>query len=455
MMATPFPNQFPAQLPAQLPATHALLHALTVKEIPPRRVGRLAAHEARVLEIEGFPAPLLTPIRIGCSDGRSIAGEIVGFRGSRSLALPLQDNAPLAVGARIIADGQAGLAHCGAPLLGRVIDALGRPLDGRPLPALPDSWPLAGSSANPLDRARVTRPFDCGVRAINALLALGEGQRVALIAGSGVGKSVLMGQMLAGANCDVVVAGLIGERAREVSDFVEARLDSDSRHRTVVVATTADEAPLLRIKAALRATAIAEHFRAQGKRVLLLLDSLTRIAHAQREIGLALGEPPAMKGYPPSALGLIPQLVERSGNDRRSGGSITALYTVLADGGDLDDPVVDAARAIADGHIILARSLAEAGVYPAIDIGRSLSRTMPDTVDEAHRAAALHFRRLWAAYEENRDLILMGAYAPGSDPLLDEAVARQGEMRDFIIQRENMLLPYADSRAALIEGFGT
>ncbi|HMS19823.1 FliI/YscN family ATPase [uncultured Sphingorhabdus sp.] len=438
-----------------LSTTKAHLQAIHLHDMPPRYVGRLAAHEAMLLEIEGFPAPLLTPVRISCSDGSSVPGEIVGFRGHRSLALPLRGNIPLAVGAPIVADGQAGLARCGEVLLGRVIDAMGRPLDRLALPQLPDTWPLAGGNSNPLSRGRVMRHFDCGVRAINALLSLGEGQRVALIAGSGVGKSVLMGQMLAGADCDVVVAGLIGERAREVSDFVEARLNNGMRRRTVVVATTADEAPLLRIKAAMRATAIAEYFRARGKRVLLLLDSLTRIAHAQREIGLALGEPPAMKGYPPSALGLIPQLVERAGNDRRSGGSITAIYTVLADGGDLEDPVVDAARAIVDGHIILSRSLAEAGVYPAIDIGRSLSRTMADIVDAEHRSAAQRFRQLWSVYEENRDLILMGAYTPGSDPLLDEAVARQSEMRSFITQREDALVPYSESRTALIEGFGT
>ena len=362
-----------------LAATQALLQSIRLDNIPPRPIGRLVAHEAMALEIEDFHAPLLTPIRIARSDGTSVSGEIVGFRGHRSLALPLQTNVPLAVGARIVADGQAGLARCGQPLLGRVVDAMGQPLDGLPLPLLSDAQSLAGSATNPLDRSRVTQPFDCGVRAINALLSLGEGQRVALIAGSGVGKSVLLGQMLSGSDCDVVVAGLIGERAREVSDFVEARLTGEMRRRTVVVATTADEAPLLRLKAAMRATAIAEYFRALGKRVLLLVDSL----------------------------------------------------------------------------IILSRSLAEAGVYPAIDIGRSLSRTMADTVDAEHRLAAQRFRQLWSTYEENRDLILMGAYAPGSDPLLDEAVARQSEMRSFIAQREDALVLYSDSRAALIEGFGT
>jgi flagellum-specific ATP synthase len=439
---------------APLTTTTELLQSLSLHRMPPRRVGRLVAHEAMLLEIEGFPVPLLTPVRIAAADGQAIPAEIVGFRKDRALAMPLGSDAPLAVGARAVIDGRAGMAQCGPQLLGRVIDALGRPLDGAPLAELPDHWPLAGKANNPLDRGRVTQVFDCGVQAINALLTLGEGQRVAIVAGSGVGKSVLMAQMLAGSECDVIVAGLIGERAREVSDFVETRLPGPVRKRAVVVATAADEAPLLRLKAAMRATAIAEYFRAQGKRVLLLLDSLTRIAHAQREIGLALGEPPALKGYPPSALSLIPRLAERAGCDRSSGGSITALYTVLADGGDLDDPVVDAARAIVDGHIILSRSLAEAGVYPAIDVGRSLSRTMADTVDATQREAAMQFRRLWSVHEENRDLILMGAYAPGSDALLDEAVARQGEMRGFISQREDMIAPFPASREALVAGFG-
>ena len=433
--------------------TNDLLQSLSLHNLPPRRLGRLVAHDAMLLEIEGFPVPLFTPVRITAADGRSVAGEIIGFRRDKSLAMPLCNDVPLAVGAPVVADGSAGLVRCGPKLLGRVIDALGRPLDGQPLPELPDTWPLAGRSGNPLGRGRVTETFDCGVRSINALLSLGEGQRIAIIAGSGVGKSVLMSQMLAGANCDVIVVGLIGERAREVSDFLEKQLVGATRARSIVVATAADEAPLLRGKAAMRATAIAEYFRDQGQRVLLLVDSLTRVAHAQREIGLALGETPAMKGYPPSALSLIPRLVERAGCNRSSGGSITALYTVLADGGDLDDPIVDAARAIVDGHIILSRSLAEAGVYPAVDIGRSLSRTMADTADADHLSAARHFRRLWSTYEENRDLVLMGAYAPGNDSLLDEAVSRHGELRDFITQSERELTDYAASRQDLIERF--
>ena len=296
----------------------------------------------------------------------------------------------------------------------------------------------------------MTQAFDTGVRAVNALLTAGVGQRVAIVAGSGVGKSVLMGQMIAGADADVIVVGLIGERSREVSDVLATKLPPEVRRKSVVVAVPADHAPLLRLRAAMRATAIAEDFRARGLKVLLLVDSLTRVAHAQREIGLSLGEPPTVKGYPPSALGLIPKLVERAGADALSGGSITALYTVLADGDDTDDPIVDSARAIVDGHIILSRPLAEQGVYPAIDIGKSLSRVMADIVTPEHARAAAGFRRLWSAFEENRDLILMGAYAPGNDPLIDEAIVRRPELLDFLTQPQLERASHDASIAALI-----
>jgi flagellum-specific ATP synthase len=252
----------------------------------------------------------------------------------------------------------------------------------------------------------------------------------------------------------VVVVGLIGERSREVSDFLATKLSGAVRAKSVVVAVPADHAPLLRLRAAMRATAIAEYFRARGLRVLLLLDSLTRVAHAQREIGLSLGEPPTVKGYPPSALGLIPRLVERAGADARTGGSITALYTVLADGDDTDDPIVDAARAIVDGHILLSRSIAEQGVYPAIDVGRSLSRVMADIVTPEHAAGALGLRRLWSAFEENRDLILMGAYSPGTDPVIDEAIMRRPEILAFLKQGSLERVDFETSVAALIEAFG-
>jgi flagellum-specific ATP synthase len=424
------------------------------KLMQPLRVGSLRACRGQFLEASGFPYAVGTAVRIPCPHGPGAIGEVVGFRGPISLIQPLSSTASIAAGLPVYPAGQHSDVACGDALLGRVIGAQGEPLDGKSLPSCTVRWPIAGKPSNPLARGRIVRPADCGVRAINGLLSIGEGQRVAIVAGSGVGKSVLTGQILDGFDADIVVTGLIGERAREVSDFVEKRMMSDTAARSIVVAVAADRSPLLRLRAAMRATAIAEYFRSQGKRVLLMIDSLTRIAHAQREIGLALGEPPTMKGYTPSALALIPQLVERAGVDTRSGGAITAIYTVLADGGDLDDPIVDAARAIVDGHIILSRTLAEAGVFPAIDVARSLSRIMPDIVDAEHLAAAGRFRRLWSAYEDNRDLLLMGAYAPGSDALLDEAIAARSAMLDFVKQSVNGHVGWAETREALIDGFG-
>lgn len=420
----------------------------------PRRIGELVAHEDLMLEATGLQQPLGSAARIYTSRDECVRGEVVGFRGDRSLILPFDTDAPYSAGARVEPDGMGGLVRCSRALLGRIFDAHGEPLDGRAPIVSRITWPLAGRPVNPLQRARVTKPFDVGVRAINSLLTVGEGQRVAIAAGSGVGKSVLMGQMLAGAECDIIVVGLIGERSREVSDFVETKLPPEVRRKAVVVAVPADHPPLLRLRAAMRATAIAEYFRNEGKRVFLMIDSLTRVAHAQREIGLSLGEPPTMKGYPPSSLGILPRLIERAGADRLTGGSITAIYTVLADGGDTEDPIVDTARAIVDGHIILSRQMAEQGVYPAIDLSRSLSRTMPDCVDEDHLAAAANFRRLWSHYEENRDLTLMGAYVDGNDPLLDLAMHRRGDQLSFIGQPMKATIDLAASRQQLVEGFG-
>ncbi len=431
----------------------AVIDAALACTLAPRRIGTLAAHDGQMLEAEGIGLPIGTGTRIVTASGARVRGEIVGFRGGRSVIVPFDQHVALAAGDRVEPDGETARVACGPALLGRVIDAHGQPLDGgRPIVSRA-SWPLAGKRSNPLDRARVTRPIDLGVRAVNALLTAGEGQRIAIVAGSGVGKSVLMGQMLNGAQCDVFVIGLIGERAREVSDFVETKLVGGVRSRTVVVAVPADHPPLLRLRAAMRASAIAEAFRAEGKRVFLMLDSLTRIAHAQREIGLALGEPPTMKGYPPSALALIPQLVERAGADRISGGSITAIYTVLADGGDTEDPIVDAARAIADGHILLSRMIAEQGVFPAIDVARSLSRVMADLVDPEHADAAARFRRLWSAWDDNRDLVAMGAYVPGHDAIVDAAMARRDAMFDFLRQASDARVDLAAARAALLQGY--
>ena len=437
-----------------LEAATNMLARIDVPEERLRRVGRLTAYDGLMLEATGFNRPIGSGARVIAADGRRARAEVVGFRGDRALLMALESDAAHLAGARVEPEAGGSMVDVGMGLLGRVVGALGEPLDGLGPIATAEHWPLAGRPSNPLDRARVTEPFDLGVRAVNAILTAGVGQRIAIVAGSGVGKSVLMGQMIQGADADVVVVGLIGERSREVSDFLATKLNGDVRQKSVVVAVPADHAPLLRLRAAMRATAIAEYFRARGLKVLLLVDSLTRVAHAQREIGLSLGEPPTVKGYPPSALGLIPRLVERAGADSVSGGSITALYTVLADGDDTDDPIVDAARAIVDGHIILSRGLAEQGVYPAIDIGRSLSRVMPDVVDAEHCEAAATYRRLWAAYEENRDLILMGAYSAGGDPVVDEAIVRRPELLAFIRQGAKQKVDFDAARIALQQGFG-
>ncbi|MCF8707451.1 FliI/YscN family ATPase [Rhizorhapis sp. SPR117] len=439
---------------AVLKQAESLLETMQVANAGPRHVGRLVAHEGGMLEVSGFNRPIGAGARVIAADGTVARAEVVGFRGNRALLVPLDLDAPHENGARVEPDSAANMVQVGDALMGRVIDAMGMPLD-RKGPIMANAyWPLAGVKGNVLDRGRVTEPFDLGVRAVNALLTAGRGQRIAIIAGSGVGKSVLMGQMIAGAEADVVVVGLIGERGREVSDFLETKLEGMIRSKSVVVAVPADHPPVLRLRAAARATAIAEYYRARGKKVLLLIDSLTRCAHAQREIGLALGEPPAMKGYPPSALSLIPRLVERAGVDSRSGGSITALYTVLADGDDTDDPIVDAARAIVDGHIVLSRQLSEQSIFPAIDVGKSLSRVMADVVTSDHQKAASGFRRLWAAYEENRDLILMGAYRPGNDPVIDLAVERRPDLLEFLRQDARSHIDLDTSVHALQEAFG-
>jgi flagellum-specific ATP synthase len=435
-------------------AVKARLEHVGKAAVAPRRIGALIAQDGPMLEVDSLAQPIGAGARIATPEGGWVRGEVVGFRGARSLILPFAENVPLMAGAPVYPDRAGGMVQCGPSLLGRVIDAHGDPLDGRGAIRGRPCWPLAGRKTNPLTHARVVTPFETGVRAINALLTMGEGQRVAIVAGSGVGKSILMSQILAGSDADVYVIGLIGERAREVADFVETKLPPAVRPRAVVVAVPANHPPHLRLRAANRATAIAEFFRHQGKRVLLLIDSLTRTAHAQREIGLALGEPPTMKGYPPSALGMIPRLIERAGIDRTTGGSITAIYTVLADGGDHDDPVVDTARAIVDGHIVLSRQLAEQGVFPAIDVPKSLSRTMADTVDERQQEAAARLRNLWSHFDENRDLVLMGAYGTGTDPLIDEAMARRAEILRFVSQAPTLSVDFSTSRTDLIGAFG-
>ena len=329
----------------------------------PRVSGRLSSFDGLLMEAVGLQLPVGTV----CLVGDTVEAEVIGFRQGRTLLMNLGGPAALIPGCRVQPVGPPGEAEVGPVLLGRVVDGAGKPIDGLGPIRGAGAWPLAGKLQSPLDRGRVREPLDVGVRAINGLLTIGQGQRVGIMAGSGVGKSVLLGMMVKAAAADIVVIGLIGERSREVADFLETKVAGEARARSVVVAVPANHSPVLRIRGALRTHAIAEAFRAEGKKVLLIMDSLTRVAHAGREIGLALGEPASARGYPPSAIAMLPNLIERAGADVASGGSITAIYTVLADGDDGNDPVVDAARSILDGHIVLSRALAEHGIYPAIN----------------------------------------------------------------------------------------
>ena len=422
--------------------------ALAQPDFTPHRYGVVAACDGGLIEVSGLSIPVGALCRVAHGRGEPLA-EVIGFRNGRTLMMLLGDTVLLRPGSRVRPEGHPGMLPVGEAFLGRAVDGEGHPIDGLGPIHFRDEWPAGGIRTGALDRAPVREPFDTGVRALNALTTFGVGQRIGVMAGSGVGKSVLLDMIATGAEAEIVVVGLIGERAREVSDFVERHMAGSKRERTVGVAVPADHAPNLRIRGAMLATSIAEHFRAQGKRVLLIMDSLTRVAHAGREIALLLGEPGAARGYPPSALATITKLVERAGNSAASGGSITGLYTVLADGDNQDDPVVDTARSILDGHVVLSRDLAQRGQYPAIDIAASLSRVMSDITDPGHARMARTFRALVASYEANRDLVLMGAYRAGADPLLDRAIAMQEPMRRFLGQAQREVVPLDDSIAAL------
>ena len=420
----------------------------------PKISGRLASFDGLLMEAVGLNLPVGTVCQVGAAGGAKVEAEVIGFRNGRTLLMNLGGPAALLPQAPVRPVGAPGAAEVGAALLGRVVDGAGTPIDGLGPIRGAKHWPLAGKLQGPLDRGRVLEPMDVGVRAINGLLTIGQGQRVGIMAGSGVGKSVLLGMMVRAAQADVVVIGLIGERSREVADFLETKVAGEARARSVVVAVPANHSPVLRIRGALRATAIAEGFRAEGKKVLLIMDSLTRVAHAGREIGLALGEPASARGYPPSAIAMLPNLIERAGTDVKTGGSITAIYTVLADGDDGNDPVVDSARSILDGHIVLSRALAERGVYPAIDLGPSVSRVMTDIVPPEHVAAARVLRRHLATYEENRDLVLMGAYRGGADPEIDAAIAYHPAVMEYIRQDADTKISLEEAVAELVGVFG-
>ena len=416
--------------------------------------GKVTRYDGNTIECSGFPATIGTLCKVLTDDGRPAIAEIIGFSNGNNLAAMHQPNSRVLVGSEVVAFDDGYSIPVGPGILGRVIDALGQPLDGKMIHEVNDSWPLAGEKINPLDRTAVEKPLDVGVRVINSLLTVGKGQRLGIIAGSGVGKSVLLGMITRFTTADIVVVGLIGERGREVGNFVSSNLNKDTKKRTVMVVEPADRSPLLRIRAANRATAIAEYFRDKGKDVLLIMDSLTRVAHARREIGLALGEQPTSKGYPPSVISLIPTLIERTGSGSQGKGTITAFYTILADGDDQNDPVVDTSRAILDGHIMLSRDQAQLGIYPAVDVSSSVSRVMNEIVDNKHIEASIKFRQLVTTYNENKDLLMMGGYTQGQDQTLDQAISLWPKITEFIKQQENKKESFSSSSIELMKVFG-
>lgn len=399
--------------------------------------GRLTRMVGLTLEAVGCQAPIGARCQVEAEGGEMIEAEVVGFAHDKLYLMPTGELHGLVPNARVIPINRVYQASVGDALLGRVVDGAGIPLDDKGPLNLTTQVALTGRPINPLQRSPIREPLDVGVRAINALLTVGRGQRMGLFAGTGVGKSVLLGMMTKYTNADVIVVGLIGERGREVNEFVQKILGPEGLARAVVIATPADYPPLMRMHGALLATSIAEYFRDQGKQVLLLMDSLTRFAQAQREIALAIGEPPATKGYPPSVFAKLPALVERAGNGKEGKGSITAFYTVLTEGDDTNDPIADAARGILDGHVVLSRELAEAGHYPAIDIEASISRVMTDIVSPDYLQTTQRFKRLYATYRHNQDLISVGAYQRGSDERIDEAIHYQPHLLAYLQQPMN------------------
>lgn len=399
--------------------------------------GKLYRMVGLTLEAEGCRAAIGSLCHVETKAGKRIGAEVIGFSGGRVFLMPTGNTYGLEPGCRVIPLGKNSLAKVGFNLLGRVLDGEGNALDDKGPLKTDEKVSLNGKMINPLSRKPIRDTLDVGVRAINSILAVGRGQRMGLFAGTGVGKSVLLGMMTKFTSADVVVVGLIGERGREVNEFVLKILGEEGMKRSVVVASPADDSPLMRVHGAMLATSIAEYFRDQGMDVLLLMDSLTRYAQAHREIALAINEPPATKGYPPSVFAKLPHLVERAGNGDEGGGSITAFYTVLAEGDDTNDPIADAARGVLDGHITLSRELAESGHFPAINIEASISRVMPDISDERQMKMVRELRRLYSLYQQNKDLISVGAYQPGSDPRIDEAIEKNAAIADFLQQDMN------------------
>jgi flagellum-specific ATP synthase len=431
--------------------------------------GYLTRAAGLVMEAVGLKLAVGSTCMLLLPNGNSVEAEVVGFSGDRLFLMPAQDAYGLTPGTRVIPQeapvallrmGDSELPRrraadrgkqipVGVELLGRVLDGAGKPLDRLGPINTTQTQALYSRSFNPLECAPIEQPLDVGVRAINALLTVGRGQRMGLFAGSGVGKSVLLGMMARYTTADVTVVGLIGERGREVKEFIEQILGPEGMARSVVIAAPADTSPSMRLQGAAYATAVAEYFRDQGKNVLLIMDSLTRVAMAQREIALAIGEAPAVRGYPPSVFAKLTALVERAGNGTSGGGSITAFYTVLTEGDDPQDPIGDSARAILDGHIVLSRQLAESGHYPAIDVEASISRAMTALVDDTQLENVRHLKSLYSRFQRNRDLISVGAYVAGSDPQLDQAIALMPRMETFLRQDMRRREPFAAAIAQL------
>ena len=415
--------------------------------------GRVNRFDGNVLYCDPFPAPIGSLCIIKDQMSKEILAEVISFDQHHNMLAILEHSSNIVAGSEVTLFDSGKYINVDESLLGRVTDAFGNSLDDKPMPEIKNRWPLMGKSMNPLKRSLIKQPLDVGVRVINALLTVGRGQRLGIIAGSGVGKSVLLGMMSKYTDADIVVIALIGERAREVGAMVNELFNDETSKKITVVAVPADRSPLMRIRAANRATAIAEYFRDQNKNVLLIMDSLTRIAHAKREIGLSLGEATTSKGYPASVISMIPNLIERTGTSDKGEGSITAFYTILADGDDNNDPVVDTARAILDGHIVLSRLNAQMGIYPAVDISHSISRVMGDLISSDHLNAAKSFRKHVTNYLENKDLLLMGGYNQGQDKDLDEAIMMWPRIIDFITQPNNKKANYDSSIEELLKLF--
>lgn len=411
--------------------------------------GKLVRIIGLTLEAVGFSAAIGSKCRVYQNGHDFIEAEVIGFANQSIFLMSSENMQGITPGAKVLPMDDVVKVGVGEELLGRVIDGAGEPLDGMGAITTTQVYPLHGQTINPLQRATIREPLDVGVRAINGLFTIGRGQRMGLFAGSGVGKSVLLGMMTRFTAADIIVVGLIGERGREVKEFIEESLGAEGLQRSVIVAAPADTSPLMRLHGAMRATAIAEYFRDSGLNVLLLMDSITRFAQAQRQIGLSIGEPPATKGYPPSVFSKLSELVERAGNADVGGGSITAFYTVLAEGDDQQDPIADATRSLIDGHLVLSRDLADAGHYPAIDIEASISRVLTAISSAEQQAIMAQFKRYYSLYQHNKDLITIGAYQPGSNPELDRALELLPVMKQFLCQGINESVDYQNSHMQL------